>query len=126
MVLWGGGNRAGSCGVGVGAARRPSVVVLRVVELGLLRCEAVRSAAWGLVLGVATARGLCWRAETHVRNTRAYTRPFLPSGYASVDRRILACGVMRGQRTLHMDGGAGVLFTTVPCVYSPACGDLSP
>ena len=100
--------------------------MLRAVELRLLRCEAERTAAWGLMLDVATARGLCWRAEAHVGNTRGYTRPLLPSGYASVDQYIHPCEVMRGPRTLHMDGGAGVLFTTVSCAYSPACGDVSP
>ena len=86
------------------------------VWFAAMRCKAERAAA----------RGLCWRAEAHVGNTRGYTRPLLPPGYASVDQCIYPCEVVRGPRTLHMDGDAGVLFTTVSCVYSPACGDVSP
>ena len=70
---WRGAEAVGSSAKGGGAL------------FAAMRCEAERTAEWGLMLEVASARGLCWRAEAHVGNTRGYTRPLLPSGYASVD-----------------------------------------
>ena len=92
MVLLGGGNRAESHGVGVGAARKRSVVVLRAVALGLLRCEAERTAAWGLVLGVATARDCVGglrrtseiRVRIRVRCCRQVMRPWIGASLRAV------------------------------------------